>query len=109
MSDEKKSLNKIVLARTLRLNAVVFGLTSGLLFGLAIFVATNWLVIKGGEVVGPHLKLLGEYFIGYKVTFWGSVIGLFYGFVVGFLIGFLLAKIYNWLVKLRNRNEQDPL
>ena len=66
----------------LRLNAKVMGLILGLLMGLAIFIATNWLVIKGGHVtesgeyvVGPHLQLLGQYFIGYSVSFTGSIIG----------------------------------
>jgi hypothetical protein len=47
----------------LLLNAKVVGLALGLIFGLGIFVATNWLVIKGGDRVGPHLILLSQYFI----------------------------------------------
>ena len=66
----------------LLLNAKVLGLTLGLILGLGIFVATNWLVIKGGERVGPHLILLSQYFIGYKVTFAGSLIGAVYGFAL---------------------------
>ena len=62
------------------LNAKVVGLALGLIFGLAIFVATNWLVIKGGDPVGPHLSLLSQYFFGYRVTFLGSLIGFGYGF-----------------------------
>jgi len=40
----------------LLLNAKVLGLTLGLILGLGIFVATNWLVIKGGERVGYRLQ-----------------------------------------------------
>ena len=51
-------------------------LTHGIL-ALGLFIATNWLVIKGGERVGPHLQLLSQYFIGYRVTFLGSFIDFF--------------------------------
>lgn len=82
----------------LHLNAVVQGIGTGLFMGLGVFVLTIWLVIKGGEVVGPHLSLLGQYFIGYSVTWGGSFIGLAYGFGLGFCIGYSYAKIYNWVV-----------
>jgi hypothetical protein len=79
----------------------LFGIASGLLAGLGIFAATNWLVLKGGEVPGQHLALLGQYFIGYRVTFVGSWIGLVYGFATGFGSGCFLAVTYNTLVRLR--------
>ena len=99
--EDEKVLERVVLTRVLRLNAVIQGIVTGLLVGLAIFLATNWLVLKGGPVVGPHLSLLGQYFLGYRVTFAGSLIGFAYGFGFGFLIGFFVAKMYNWLADLR--------
>jgi hypothetical protein len=86
----------------LRLSGVVLGLVCGVVTGLLVFVATNWLVLKGGPVVGPHLALLGQFFIGYTVTFAGSVIGLGYGFACGFIAGWILARLYNWIVALRS-------
>ena len=86
----------------LLLNAKVVGLVLGILFALGIFVATNWLVIKGGERVGPHLQLLSQYFIGYKVTFIGSLIGAVYGFAMGTLCGALIGWIYNKIASFRN-------
>lgn len=103
MTPEKKLLEEIVLTRTVRLSAIVQGIIIGLMAGLGIFIATNWLVLKGGEVVGPHLALLGQFFIGYRVTFGGSLIGAAYGFVCGFVVGGLIATMYNWLVNLRER------
>lgn len=100
MPDDSKALEKVVLTRLLRLNAVVHGVVTGLVAGIGIFIATNWLVLKGGEVVGPHLGLLGQFFIGYDVSFAGSLIGLIYGFAVGFFIGFGVARMYNWIVDL---------
>lgn len=100
--EQERELEDVVLTRLMRLNATVFGVVFGLVFGLVIFIATNWLVIKGGNVVGPNLSLLGNFFIGYRVSFLGSIIGLLYGFVLGFIIGFLIATLYNWIVDLRD-------
>ena len=90
-------------------NAKTLGLVFGLLFGLFIFIATNWLVIKGGHinasgeyVVGPNLQLLSQFFFGYRVSFFGSIIGFGYGFAVGTLAGALFAGIYNKIVEFRN-------
>ena len=100
-ADDK--LEQIVFTRVLRLNAVVQGLVVGLLLGSVIFIATNWLVLKGGPVVGPHLTLLNQFFIGYKVSFVGSVVGFGYGAVVGFVIGYIIAVLYNVAAGARAR------
>jgi len=93
----------------LRLNAKIWGLVCGILIGLAVFVATNWIVIKGGHidavtgeyVVGPHLQLLSQFFIGYRVSFLGSIIGFLYGFAIGTMGGALIVLIYNKIGDLR--------
>jgi tetrahydromethanopterin S-methyltransferase subunit G len=100
-ADDK--LEQIVFTRVLRLNAVVQGLVVGLLLGTVIFVATNWLVLKGGPVVGPHLTLLNQFFIGYKVSLVGSLVGFAYGAVVGFVIGYVIAVLYNIAAGARER------
>jgi uncharacterized membrane protein required for colicin V production len=92
-----------------KINSKFFGLVLGLLFGLSIFVATNWLLIKGGHidaegeyVVGPHLQLLGQFFIGYRVSFLGSILGFLYGFAIGTFSGSALGYIYNKIADFRN-------
>jgi hypothetical protein len=84
----------------LRLSGHVLGFVLGLLFSMIIFIATNWLVLKGGSVVGPHLSLLSQYFIGYSVTFVGSLVGVLYAFVFGYLSGLMIAWIYNEIVAM---------
>ena len=93
----------------LRFNLKFLGLTLGLLLGFVVFIATNWLVIKGGHitpegkyVVGPHLQLLSQFFIGYRVSFLGSIIGFFYGFALGTLCGSVIGLIYNKIADFRN-------
>jgi hypothetical protein len=101
MARDAKDLEALVLVRVVRLNAVVAGAVTGLLAGLAVFVATNWLIVKGGPVVGPHLALLGQFFIGYRVTFAGSLVGFAWAFALGFVGGFSVVRIYNLLAGLR--------
>lgn len=100
MVDLEKAPEEVVLTRLMRLNAKLQGLIFGLVAGLGLFIATNWLVLKGGEVVGPHLALFGQFFIGYRVTFLGSLIGFAYGFGSGFIVGYTVARLYNWFVGL---------
>jgi len=101
MKTEMRSPEQAVLTRLLRLNATITGVVTGLVVGLGIFLATNWLVLRGGAVVGPHLSLLGQFFIGYRVTFVGSLIGFAYGFTSGFVVGYFVARMYNWIVGLK--------
>lgn len=91
-------LEEVALTQLMRLNAIVTGIVTGLIAGLGLFIATNWLVLKGGDEVGPHLSLLAQFFIGYTVTFAGSFVGFTYAFVVGFAVGFAVAWLYNLLV-----------
>ena len=97
MAPEERLFSGVLL-----LNAKVVGLALGVILGLGIFVATNWLIIKGGDRVGPHLILLSQYFIGYRVTFLGSLIGAAYGFALGTICGSLIGWIYNRIVAFRS-------
>lgn len=101
MKDSPRPPEEKLFSGVLVLNAKVLGLALGVIFGLGIFVATNWLIIKGGDRVGPHLILLSQYFIGYKVTFLGSLIGAAYGFALGTICGALMGWIYNKIVSFR--------
>ncbi len=96
-SDENKLFSGI-----LRLNAKMLGLVLGILLGVPNFIMTNWLLIKGGNPVGPHLSLLSQLFIGYNVSFLGSFIGFAYGFAFGTMGGALVGWIYNSIVDFRN-------
>jgi len=104
-SDRRAAEPDEVLLRqsVLRLNSHVLGFVTGIIAALIIFVATNWLVLKGGRNVGPHLALLGQYFVGYRVTFLGSFIGAIYAFVCGYLAGALVGWIYNRVVLFKSR------
>ena len=85
-----------------RINGNILGLALGAMSGFTLFIATLWLVIKGGENVGVHLNLLNNFLIGYSVTYTGSIIGLLYGFVIGFGAGWFIAWVYDFVVALRH-------
>ena len=93
---------EVILQRAvLLLNANILGIVLGIITGLGIFGATTFLILKGGNVVGPHLALLANFFPGYRVTFLGGIIGFGYGLLSGYVAGFVIASIYNLVVKLR--------
>jgi hypothetical protein len=92
-------MEKEVERTLLRMNARAWGIAFGLLAGLGLFLATNILLLKGGDVVGPHLSLLGVYLPGYSVTFFGSLVGFVYMFVIGYGFGRLIGEVYNRLAR----------
>ena len=81
----------------MRLNARAWGISTGMLLGGALFVATVFLVVRGGPNVGQHLSLLRVFFPGYSVTWLGAFIGFIYGFVVGYGLGRIIGSVYNRL------------
>ena len=83
-----------------RIKTNVLAAVCAMIGGVGLFVITAWLLIKDGSHVGQHLQLLSNYFIGYSVTWWGSVVGLFYGALCGGIIGWAVGTIYNRIVKL---------
>lgn len=86
---------QLIRRTVLRINARAWGISTGLVFGFGLFLATNVLTLRGGENVGRHLQLLGIYFPGYRVTFLGSLVGFVYAFVLGYGIGRVIGYVYN--------------
>lgn len=99
MTEQRKMTRDEELNTLLRLNARAWGIAVGLLFGLAIFLATIVLVMKGGKTVGPHLALLGQYLPGYRVTLLGAFVGFVYLFVIGYGVGRIIGAVYNALAR----------
>ena len=81
----------------LRLNARAWGISAGLLLGGGLFLATVFLVIRGGPNLGQHLAMLRVFFPGYSVTWLGAFVGFIYGFVLGYGLGRIVGSVYNRL------------
>ena len=95
---EAKQLRSAIARLRASVMAIVFGLTGG----VTLFLATAWLLILGGDTVGHHLSLLGNYFPGYSVTWPGSAVGFLYGALSGAACGWTVAWIYNLVADSRS-------
>jgi hypothetical protein len=91
------SNSSTVQASLLRLNARAWGISTGLLLGGGLFLATIFLVIRGGPMVGQHLSMLRVFFPGYSVTWLGAFVGFVYAFVIGYGLGRIIGSVYNRL------------
>ena len=91
----------LIEAAVARLRAGILAVVFAMMGGVGLFVATAWLLIKGGENVGATLGLLGNYLPGYAVTWPGALVGLLYGAAIGGAMGWSLARIYNRLARTR--------
>jgi hypothetical protein len=100
LSDEEWALVEGAIAR---LRAGVLAATFGLAGGAGLALATLWLVLRGGDPVGPHLGLLANYFPGYTVTAPGVLVGFAYGALTGAVAGGALGWLYNRLASRRAR------
>ena len=96
MESEEVLIQKAVVL----LNAKLLGIVIGIFMGTGLFLATNFLVLKGGPNVGAHLSLLSVFFPGYRVTFFGSIIGFCYAFAAGFISGVILGAVYNKFARI---------
>ena len=89
-----------------RLDPIALGASLAVVSGGMLLLATNALVLKGGQEVGSHLGLLTQYLPGYRVTPAGSLVGASYAAAGGFLFGWLAAHLRNaflrtylWMVR----------
>lgn len=79
----------------MKLSVKAFALTSGILWGAAVFLATVWLLAMGTG--GATISLLGNFYLGYSFSALGAVVGLVWGFADGAICGALFAWLYNKL------------
>ena len=96
-AEERALVNRAVA----RLRSAILALAFGLVSGSGLLLATVWLVLRGGDPVGPHLGLLGIYFPGYEVSWAGSLVGFAWGFAVGAAVGGFTGWVYNRVAAAR--------
>jgi protoporphyrinogen oxidase len=91
---------KALITTFARMDKLAFAIAVGTVCGLLVFSATMWIISRGGDVLGSHLRLLGQYFIGYTVTTRGGFIAFGYSFFWGFLFGWLFAYLRNLILAI---------
>ena len=112
--EAQAGLEEVLIRVFARMDQLALGSAVGIIVGSYVMLATLFLVLKGGDVVGPHMILLGQFFFGYTVTLKGTVIGFLYGFLWGFMLGWTIAYLRNaflgfYLFYLRRRADAQAL
>jgi protoporphyrinogen oxidase len=78
-----------------QLDPLALGVAIGIVSGFTLFLMTTVLLLKGGEVVGPTLSLLGHYLPWFAVTWVGAGIGGIEAALGGFVVGYGGAWLRN--------------
>jgi len=100
LPEDRYGENKKGAAMNLRKSAL--GLSLGVVWGLAVFAVTLLATMRG---IGHTLQLLGVYYLGYTVSYPGSVVGLVWGFANGFVVGVLITWFYDLFCKILYKSE----
>lgn len=77
-----------------KLSVPAFAITCAILWGLALFLCTWWIIIFEGQQPADDL-VIGRIYRGYTVSTVGSVIGLLWGAADGLIGGAIFAWLYN--------------
>ena len=80
----------------MKLNVKAFALSCGILWGIALFCLTWWVIFLDGATCEP--TWLGSFYRGYNISWSGSFIGLAWGFFDGLIGGLVFSWLYNLLV-----------
>ena len=92
--------DRILIRAMARTDNLAMATAMGVTTGLFLWLATIWLLVKGGPVIGPNLALLAQYFPGFTVTFGGAFIAFGYSFFWGFIFGWLFSYLRNLLLSI---------
>jgi len=79
----------------MKLNVKALALTSGLVWGFGLFLATLWIMIFEGSTGAT--TSIGLFYRGYNISFTGALLGLVWGFFDGLIGGAIFAWLYNLL------------
>ncbi|MEA3401727.1 MAG: hypothetical protein U9R79_10850 [Armatimonadota bacterium] len=81
----------------MRLNVWAFGLTTGILWGIALPLLALWVMIQGD--MGAEIGLLSQTYPGYAATPVGASLGVPWGIADGLPFGLVFAWLYNRLAR----------
>ncbi len=70
----------------------------GAVAGGGLWLATVLVLLQNGGDPTRALSLLGEYLIGYRVSWGGAIVGLLGGLAGGYMFGYILACLINGLI-----------
>jgi hypothetical protein len=77
----------------MKLNVRAFSITTALIAGVGLFLATWWIILFEGA--SDAVTFIGRVYRGYSISPLGSVFGLIWGLVDGFIGGLIFSWLYN--------------
>jgi len=77
----------------MKLSIKAAALSAGIIWGGGLFFYVIWTMIIGGP--SDIITFLSNYYLGLKISFSGSIIGLLWGFLDAAIGGALFAWLYN--------------
>lgn len=77
----------------MKLNVKAFALTCGVIWGLALFLLTWWIILFDGAT--GEITAIGRIYRGFNISPVGSVIGLVWALIDGTIGGAIFAWLYN--------------
>ena len=80
-----------------KLNIKAFGLSLGIAWGAGVFIMGIIAMFSSYSV--PFVTAISTFYLGYKATILGSIIGAIWGFVDAGIGGVIIAWLYNKLQK----------
>ena len=93
--DSPLSAERVIERVFARVDPLALGTAVACVAGGGVFLATAVLLLKGGATVGPTLSLLGQYLVGFRVTWSGAAVGLIEAAAAGFVAGYATAELRN--------------
>ena len=79
----------------MRLDIKAFALTCAVIWGVALFGVTWWIMAFGGAT--GDVTFVGRIYLGYSISPLGSLVGLVWALVDGLIGGAIFAWLYNSL------------
>ncbi len=77
----------------MKLRVRAFALTTGLVWGVGLFLITWWLILFDGAT--GDITFIGRVYRGYCISPVGSIIGLVWALIDGLILGAIFAWVYN--------------
>ena len=93
-----RTLEDVLAVAFARYDPLALGAAVGIVCGAGLFLATVLVLIDQPDDTGRVLSLLGQYLVGYEVSWAGAGIGLLGAGIGGFVFGWLLARMINGLI-----------
>jgi hypothetical protein len=94
----ERTLEEVLAAAFARYDPLALGAAVGIVSGVGLFLATALVLLQAPGDQGGMLALLGQYLLGYEVSWAGAASGLIGAGIGGFAFGWLIARTINALI-----------